>query len=245
MRVVLLQALVEGNASRFVLFDALFDGGMLIHHAVSSTMMRCLADRGNAIAAQPALLSSLPAHTYYPPPPRDAHGPYPAAEYLPPPSPCMPRPSSTNMLQPRSFLHARNQSFASSLGGGYTSGESMLAVQQSAGATAVGGAAAHTQQGRARSRGVARRVSMDERLAFGWGDARDPPDATEEAAVFMNDISHSAWRQFTDHIAQEARPSSVSSLRTGQQALDSVIANDVRCCTLHGDSILDVQTCCL
>ena len=59
-------------------------------------------------------------------------------------------------------------------------------------------------------------------------DTHDPPDATDDAAGFMTDISHNAWKRFTEHIAQEgARPASLSSLNTGRQAHDSV-AHEVR-----------------
>lgn len=44
----------------------------------------------------------------------------------------------------------------------------------------------------------------------------DPPDAPEDAAVFMHDISHSAWHQFTRHVAKEAASISGSSLYTAQ-----------------------------
>jgi hypothetical protein len=43
----------------------------------------------------------------------------------------------------------------------------------------------------------------------------------------MNDISHGAWKCFTEHIAQDARPSSFSS-NTGQHAMDSIAGHDVR-----------------
>lgn len=47
-------------------------------------------------------------------------------------------------------------------------------------------------------------------------DVNDPPDAPEDAAVFMHDISHSAWHQFTRHVAKEAASISGSSLYTAQ-----------------------------
>lgn len=47
-------------------------------------------------------------------------------------------------------------------------------------------------------------------------DVNDPPDAPEDAAVFMHDISHSAWHQFTRHVAQEAASISGSSFYTAQ-----------------------------
>jgi hypothetical protein len=39
----------------------------------------------------------------------------------------------------------------------------------------------------------------------------DPPDANDEAAGIMTDISHNAWHSFTRHILKTARPSSLSS----------------------------------
>jgi hypothetical protein len=45
-------------------------------------------------------------------------------------------------------------------------------------------------------------------------DANDPPDAPEDAAVFMHDLSHGAWHLFTQHVAQEAASVSGSSFQT-------------------------------
>ena len=44
----------------------------------------------------------------------------------------------------------------------------------------------------------------------------------------MTDISHSAWKCFTQHIAADAQPSSASSLNTARPAAHSSAPFDVR-----------------
>eukprot|EP00892_Ulva_mutabilis_P005448 jgi/Ulvmu1/3275/UM151_0023.1 len=61
-----------------------------------------------------------------------------------------------------------------------------------------------------------RRSATDDSPLLGdpVADVNDPPDAPEDAAVFMHDISHSAWHQFTRHVAKEAASISGSSFYT-------------------------------
>lgn len=47
-------------------------------------------------------------------------------------------------------------------------------------------------------------------------EAIDPPDAPDDAAVFMHDLSHGAWHMFTKHVAKEAASMSGSSAHYGE-----------------------------